>query len=413
MKQKYIALILALVLLLGCSGCGLFEKEYTYSEPYVGSLPQNSGDATEVRNYSMLKAAILAMINGHQANGELRFSNYNGSVSDDLAAVCLEVKTGNPLGAYAVESISYDTSRVISYYIAEVNISYKKTANEIRSIRSVNSEAELKSYLHDAVLTAMLPTAAVRPYVPEMDSATVKKLIEEICFENPVGIPLPVTAEVAAYPQEGSSNIFEISLNYPLSPEDSAAMTEQLQARIRELTADALPEETAACALALAEALNAALTAESADHADTAYGALVEHYADSRGIALAYRALCAAADVPCIVVKGSVGAMGTQEHYWNIIGLGDDYYHADVSQFAFDPHYAFLISDDDLWGTYIWDTEAYPACSGALRYEDLLPQPTDESGNAVSDAAAVGGEDLERVPEQETEIKNEESKNIA
>ena len=106
MKKRIAAFSLVLVLLLCATGCGMFETEYTYSEPYVDTLDRDTGDATEVRNYSMLKAAILDMINSHQESAEFRFSNYNGTVSDDLAAVCLEIKSTNPLGAYAVDTLS-------------------------------------------------------------------------------------------------------------------------------------------------------------------------------------------------------------------------------------------------------------------------------------------------------------------
>lgn len=292
-------------------------------------------------------------------------------------------------------------------------LSIKKTATEIRGIRSVNSAEELKNYLHTEILNNSLTTAAVRPYVAHIDNETVLKLIDEACLEDPVGIPLPVAAEITAFPNEGNGNVFEISLDYMLSAVKRTSMTEKTAARVRELTAGELPETPAMRALALAETLHAQLSENEADYANTAYGALVEHSADSRGIALAYRALCDAVEIPCLVVRGSVGNMGTQEHFWNIIEIGGDYYHVDVSQFAFDPHYAFLISDDDLWGTYIWDTADYPACSGALRYTDLVPQPTDEPENDVRDGEAAESEAEERVSGQETEIKTEESKNIA
>ena len=117
--KKAIALLLAALALLTLSGCGsFFADEYYYETPYSGDIEPRSDQATEVRNYSMLKTVLTSMIVSHMETGEVRFINYNGSPSEDLAAACFEVKSEHPLGAYAVESLSYDTSYVVSYYMA-------------------------------------------------------------------------------------------------------------------------------------------------------------------------------------------------------------------------------------------------------------------------------------------------------
>ena len=133
--KKTIAFLLAVCALLTLSGCGsLFEDEYYYEAPYSGDIGPRSDRATEVRNYSMLKTALTNMIVNHTETGELRFTNYNGSPSEDLAAACFEIKSQHPLGAYAVETLSYDTSYVVSYYMANIYIGYKRTAEELKSI---------------------------------------------------------------------------------------------------------------------------------------------------------------------------------------------------------------------------------------------------------------------------------------
>ena len=403
MKNRITAFLLALVLLLGCTGCALLETEYTYSEPYVDTLDRDPGDAIEVRNYNMLKAAILDMINSRQESAELRFSSYNGSVSDDLAAVSLEIKTANPLGAYAVDTLEYDTSRIVSYYIAEIQITYKVSAEQIRSIRSVNNETELDNYLHGEVLALSQPTAAVRVYLQQLDAEYIMRRIERICFDDPVGIPLPVRCEIRSFPNEGSNRIYELSLQYESTAQQREKMSQTLERTVNAIAAQLTAETPAQRALELAGILSGGLTGESGRYADSAYGALTEHSADSRGIALAYRALCAACDIPCTVVQGSIGAMGTEEHFWNLISLDGDYYHVDVSAFAADPAAVFLVSDDSLWGSYIWNTDDYPACSGALRYADVAPQPeSEEPTEEVTDGEDQPEPGEESEPPEET-----------
>jgi len=390
MKRKLLSLAIALTLLFSASGCALFEKEYTYSEPYAETLERDTGDATEISNYSMLKAAILNMINERQFSGELRFTNYHGTVSDDLAAVCVEIKSSNPLGAYAVDTLTYDSSRIISYYIAEIHITYQKTKEEIQSIRNVNSEADLEACLKNALLSSQAKLA-VRTYAPSIDEGVVSALLDRICYQDPVSIPVPVTAAIDVYPKEGSSRIFELQLSYQESPSRRADMGTTVQTRIQELLSEPLPAEAPQQALEIANRLTESLTEPTGSYPGTAYGALAEHGADSLGIALAYGALCRAAGLDCMVVRGSIGAMGTEEHYWNILRLDEDYYHVDLSRFGLGMQNAFLLDDDTIWGTYLWDTTAYPACSGALRYSDL-----------VSPAAGAEPADQPDAPPEET-----------
>ena len=87
--KRIIAVLLAALSLLAMSGCGsVFKDEYYYETPYTGDIGPRSDRATEVRNYNMLKTALTNMIVNHTETGELRFSNYNGSPSEDLAAAC-------------------------------------------------------------------------------------------------------------------------------------------------------------------------------------------------------------------------------------------------------------------------------------------------------------------------------------
>ena len=405
--RKLAALLLSAALLVCGSGCGFFEKEYVYSEPYVDSLDRDTGDAIEVWNYSMLKAAILDMIANHQPSAEFRFNDYRGAVNDDLAAVCLEIKSVNPLGAYAVDSLTYDTSRIVSYYVAEVDITFKRTAEEIRGVHSLTTAQELKTFLLSEVLSVSGERTTIRTYTSLVDEETILKTMETLRFEDPAGIPLPVTAEITSYPNEGGNRIFQIDLGYEYTSARRAMMTEKITERVAEMVAEELPENEAERALRLATALSGGLLdTQEGDFRNSAYGALIDRSADSEGVALAYAALCRAAGLECLVVKGSIGAMGTEEHFWNILTIDGACYHADVSKFDTDPENTFLADDDTLWGTYLWNTDDYPACSGTLCYRDVAPRP---EGNAAPDAVSEPAEAEPQEPEApaETEIPEE------
>ena len=404
------ALLLAGALLLsGCSGA--FEKEYFYAAPFSYNDPGGSGAATEIGNYSMLKSALIDLINNHEETAAFRFSRYNGSVADDVAAACLEVRTTNPLGAYAVDTLTCDTSRIVSYYTADIQVTYKKTAEEIRGIVGVSGAAELRERLLEAV-TASAPRAVLRVYSAQVDEDYIASLIMGFHDEDPVTVVTMPAIGIASYPGEGINRIYDVSLDYAAAPEQLREMSSQVAARVEALTGELDAGTQPRLALDCANRLFELLTGGSGAYPDTAYGALVEGFAGSEGVALAYKALCDALGIECIVVRGNLGAMGADERCWNIIGLEGEYYHVDVSAFAWgNRSAAFLLDDAALWGIYLWDTEAYPACTGKLRYSDLVPViipalQTEETGEPEESEES---ETPEEPPPEETEAPPEET----
>lgn len=383
--KRLLAVLLAACALLTLCGCGsLFEDEYYYEAPYSGDIGPRSDRATEVRNYSMLKTALTNMILNHTESGELRFTNYNGSPSEDLAAACFEIKSQHPLGAYAVETLSYDTSYVVSYYMANIYIGYKRTAEELKSIVYSSDKADFNRNLESAA-ERLASSLVIRCYDAEVNEDYVLEHLKDCYYEDPVTTVVEPEAEVTGYPAEGENRIFDIRLNYSIPAQRIIPMSLALQTKLEEAARSMEETEQPALALECAAFLSETCAGgmPEALYAGTAYGAMVNGNADSKGYALAYRALCKQLDIDCMVVEGSFGTMRSEPHFWNIIALDGAYYHVDVSAFADDPAAAFLRGDDELWGAYIWDTAAYPACGGALTYAEVagipdIAEPTEE-----------------------------------
>lgn len=407
MKKRMPALLLATALLL--SGCSLYESEYTYSEPYSGAIVSVGGNAAEVRNRSMLKSALLNLISAHAETGSLSFQHYSGSAVDDLAAVCLEVRTENPLGAYAVDTISYDTSRIVSYYIADISISYQRTAEEIRSIQEVFSREEMEDTLR-AAMENFDQKLLLRVYSAGVDSSYFPALAHELYFADPTATIVEPEISVESYPDEGANRIYALTLRYGRAVSILPDKVRRLRAAVAELAAEA-PDGTDAaralwCARTLYDLLQSGAEPEGV-YAQTAYGALVEHSADSLGTALAMQALCTAVGVECRVVEGSAGSMGAERHYWNILTADGETGHTDVTTFGAQRP-VFLLPDDSLWGTYIWDTAAYPACAGTVRYDTLFPERQEEP---APDPAPDAPEASPALPEESAPPQSENPQN--
>ena len=114
MHKRCIAGILLAALLVSLCGCtSVFDKEYLSVRPY--EEPSNlltDADTTQIRNYAGLMRALNTMAAQYERSFVLAFGDYDGIIADDLAAACEELRTGTAIGAYCIESVSYETEQV-------------------------------------------------------------------------------------------------------------------------------------------------------------------------------------------------------------------------------------------------------------------------------------------------------------
>lgn len=391
--KKIICLLAALCLALTAAGCGsVFSAEYYFSEPYREEQSPSDGTETEVKNYNTLKNAILELVYAGESHGQFRFGSYEGSLIDDLAAVCLEIKTSTPIGTYAVEDISYDTSRIVSYYTADIEIEYTKTAAEIAAVVNVNGLADLKSHIF-SVMNSYGSESVVKIYSYAADEEYIRSFVSESYYSDPFLMPAMPQVSVVAYPQSGPERIYVIDFRYAAMPERLREMDEQLYLRCEEIVDGFGGDDELSLALRCAMLLSGmAEESDGGEWADTAYGAIVEGSSAPMGLAMGYKALCDSLGIGCTVVRGERNSDGVSSHAWNIIELEGSYYHVDVSRFYTDAPSAFLISDEDMWGEYDWDRESYPVCAGELRPEDVFGPPAQNTGGAENPPPEEGEE---------------------
>ena len=98
------------------------------------------------------------------------------------------------------------------------------------------------------------------------------------------------------------------------------------------------------------------------------YGVLIEGVAVCEGYAKTMKYLLDEVGIENYIVIGTANGEG---HAWNIVNIGGDYYHVDVTWD--DPvsedgsdlliYDYFNLKDDDMAKTHIWDREKYPKCN--------------------------------------------------
>lgn len=359
MKKRI--LVLTLVLCLSLTGCSsMLERDYVIVAPYEPvSYSSGSSSSLRVENYQELVNAVQYLVTMGKEQGFLTLYNYTQDVETDLTRACLEVIQEDPLGAYSVEYITHDYSLIVSYYEVTLQISYRRSREQVASISSVSGSGATRRMIGQA-LTEFSPETVLRISFFTENEDYILDLIRQTYYESPVtalGMP---EAEVYIYPNSGSQRIVEIGLTYPAS-------TEVLQQQSQDLAALALSlvaEDSSA--QSLYDCVTDGLTISEGSRKSSTYDALVRKESDSEGTALAYQLLCDQAGIECVLVQGTLNGV---PHFWNIaVNEAGEYRHMDLSRGL------SALTDEELTasGTYAWDGKEYPACPASI--------PTEEPG---------------------------------
>lgn len=368
MKTRILALALCLSLLL--TGCeAMLHGEYLAVEPHsMLSAAEDDSSVIRVENYQELVSGILSLVSACQEQGVIQLSNYNTrDVEADLTAACLEVSHEDPLGAYAVDYIKHEFSRILTYYQATITIGYRRTLEQIRSVVPVTGSSAIRSEVQGA-LAQFQPEAVLRVTYFNEDEDYIRALALQAYYDTPAAAFGMPELSVAIYPDAGYQRIVEISFTYAEPVEALRLKSAQLQEAAREVAQPAVSRNFRGRLLLSAlfgalldhrAALEAAAPEESGSLVPSSwpYAALVEGAPDSEALALAFQLLCDTVGAECTVVRGTLDG---QEHFWNIVTVDGSHRHVDASL----GRDGFYLTDQDyqaLSGAE-WSAEDYPAC---------------------------------------------------
>ena len=351
--RRFLALMLAALMLM-LSGCArLFEKEYVSERDYEDPEISSDTETQEIHDYAGLLRLLNAMVANFETQQSLIFTNYDGIIADDLSKACWELRSNTALGSYCVQDIEYTTEQVVAYCEADITVSYKRSEEEVKGLASAQTRSGVAQCVADA-LEDQKTKLAVLMNTNALAENDVKELVLQTCLDNPMlAMEIP-TVDVTMFSGETSQRIFEITLHTSLSREETAERREAVLKAVDEIISEI--DQNAPDALLQAAALTAERCGMGGPLSSTAYDALVLGNADSQGLAMAYRAVCDALNAECLVVSGQLdGGI----HVWNIISLGGDRYNLDLVGYS---GTLWLQPDRDIWGRYWWNVDRYPAC---------------------------------------------------
>lgn len=228
MKQRICALYLALCTVFLCA-CGSFlNRSYSSSVPHSYSY-FSSEDPSILRadNYQELVNALLLLIGSHAAEGTVRLYSAEDTADPSAAAerACEEVRQDTPMGAYAVEYLTYtiDTS-AHSYTAISLTVGYRRTAEQVAAMVHTTGVSALYDLLPSAADSGAQELAVQVGHFDqsreEVCDAVAQLQLQRVASERGLSeedlAELPEDEEpwqVCFYPEASEAGIIEIILH--------------------------------------------------------------------------------------------------------------------------------------------------------------------------------------------------------
>lgn len=213
MKKRLLPVLLAMVLLL--SGCGSFlHREYSVVEPHSSSYYEDtSRGVLRAENEQDVVNDLLLLVGQQEKEGEIWLYRTAEDLDTDAVAeaACREVQQETPLGAYAVEYLTYTIDTTPRNYDAiRVTIGYRRTAEQMNAMVHTTGISALYDLLRAASGGGAAELTVELSYFEEAQKEEVCRIVAQVQQEQQANLQQPW--EVCFYPADGNAGIVEILL---------------------------------------------------------------------------------------------------------------------------------------------------------------------------------------------------------
>lgn len=351
MKKLIVATIVLYCGLLLC-GCSMYDKEYVsisdYTYPLQNAAVNNS--AKTASNLTELKSAIVSIVDSGEEEGQIVISDfYNGNINEDMDNAIWQVKSQDALCAYCVKNISYDLITIVTYNEVNLHVTYSNIGLPLGNILKLQYSTDLGEIVETSINNTD-KKLVILVNKSSFSSNDMMNLIDETYNQNPLICPVRPKATVALFSGNNGQRLYEITFNYRMSDELLKEQKDQLN-NISLFTEEEIAADEFEKVCTVVNRLSTIIPGEG----NTVHDALVKGCADSEGIALGFVALCREIGLESLIVYGQ---QNLEECCWNMVKIDGNYYHVDVSSNDGE----LLKTDEQMWGTYRWNTYEYPVC---------------------------------------------------
>ena len=366
-------LILILAACLTFSGCSLFSDSYVSVTPHRDSSGGAENKVTAAANYAELRSAFVELVHSGAESGVIYVSDYDPEKLDQgLETAVKHVCSYDAIGAYAVESISYEKGNSGVVPAVAVTVQYLHNRGEMQQIQTVrDSDA-----LWERVVTALERyEPGIVVYVESYTNQDLIQLVEDYGEQNPSKIMEVPQVSCELYPESGADRVVELKFTYQNSRTD----LRQMQSQVQSIFNSAVLYASGGTEYQKLSRLYSYLLERFSEYQiktsiTPAYSLLHHGVGDSRAFAMVYAQMCRMAGVDAQIVTGTYRG---EPWYWNMVESDGSFYHVDLLRS--NAENGFRLYTDDRMTEYVWDYSAYPACEEAWQ-EEAASQESAENG---------------------------------
>lgn len=362
MRKVLLMLLAAVLILSGCSNW--MDGSYVSVTPYREPSAQEDQTMLSAATYMQLRDVLVDMVESGRESGLISVSNMGQHlITPYMNQAITHATRENPIGAYAVDQITYELGTTSGHSALAVSISYNHNRAQIRGIKECDSMEMVSKQISMALNNC---EAGVVLLINGYRDTDFTQQVQDYADNYPEFVmELPQTT-VNMYPEKGSVRLVELKFTYQTSRESLRDMQNRVKplfdsARLY-VSGEASAREKYAQLYAF---LMERATYEIQTSITPSYSLLHHGVGDSRAFAVVYASMCRWAGLDAMVVSGMVDG---NPRFWNIICCDGVYYHLDLLR-CNEQGQMRIHSDDQMQG-YVWDYSAYPACGIAMTAEE-------------------------------------------
>lgn len=355
MRGKIAATVAAVCLLL--SGCeGWMDGEYVSVKPHTEQGYRQEQEIIVVENYQELRTALAEMVENGVETGVLSVEALKqNTIEATMDNAVRYVRQTLPVGAYAVDTVSYEVGTTTGLTAVAVNISYNHNRSEIKRIRQVQGMEAA-----EALITAALEQCETGIVLKVEDYAETDlvQLVRDHALKNPASVMETPQVTANVYPESGNDRVVELIFTYQTSRESLRSMQSYVQPVFSSASLYVAGDGEESVKFSQLFSFLMERNDYTVETSITpAYSLLRHGVGDSRAFAMVYAAMCRKAGLEAMVISGTRAG---EPWVWNLICENGVYYHVDLLQ----SHRVGVfrkMTDSEMSG-YVWDYTAYPAC---------------------------------------------------
>ncbi len=350
MKRRIAVIVILCLMLSGCDSW--MSGSYSSVTPHMQDS-YSPGSSMDVTTYSQLRQVLTDAAASGSESIVIHFPGVTDSTLESYMEFAAQyLTTVDPIGAYAVENISYEVGTNAGKQAVAVKISYLRSRSEILRIRNKKDMREAVQTITEALEHC---DAEIVMRVDDYEEMDLIQMIQDYVDGHPdTCMEMPQVVAVM-YPERGRSRVVELRFSYQTSRES----LRQMQQNVAPVFSSAeLYVAGGGDVWQKYEQLYSFLMERDVYTLETSitpsYSLLQHGVGDSKAFATVYAAMCRRAGLDCQVVSG---ARAGEAWYWNVILQGDTYYYIDLLRCS--QNGLFRARTQEEMNGYVWDYSLY------------------------------------------------------